>query len=79
MKKLPFHVMRAPCGGPFWSNTWLPTRLIWADQIFLIILYLKCKMQNATLILQKMSLESACHLLETSCSYFFSKRGKAMI
>ena len=33
-KKLPSHVIRAPCGGPFWSNAWLPTGQIWADQIF---------------------------------------------
>ena len=32
MKKLPPHAIRAPCGGPFWSNPWLPTSQIWADQ-----------------------------------------------
>ena len=42
-KKLPSHVIRAPCGGPFWSNAWLPTGQIWADHIFLIILNWKCK------------------------------------
>ena len=41
-KKLPSHLVRAPCGGPFWTNAWLLTRQIWADQ-FLIILNLKCK------------------------------------
>ena len=34
MKKMPSHVIRAPCGGPFWSNEWLPTGQIWADQFF---------------------------------------------
>ena len=34
-KKLPSHLVRAPCGGPFWSNAWLPTGQKWADQIFL--------------------------------------------
>ena len=43
MKKLPFHVIGALCGRPFWSNTWLPTDQIWADQFFLIILNLKSK------------------------------------
>ena len=42
-KNLPSHVIRAPCGGPFWSNAWLPTGQIWADQFFLIILNLKSK------------------------------------
>ena len=36
-KKLPSNIIRAPCGGPFWSNAWLPTSQIWANQIFLII------------------------------------------
>ena len=36
MKKLPSHLVRAPCGRLFWSNAWLPTGQIWADQIFLI-------------------------------------------
>ena len=34
MKKLPSHVITALCGGPFWSNAWLPTGQILADQIF---------------------------------------------
>ena len=33
-KKLQSHVIRAPCGRLFWSNAWLPTGQIWADQFF---------------------------------------------
>ncbi len=43
-KKLPSHLVRAPCGGPFWSNAWLPTGQIWADQIFFD--HFEFKMQN---------------------------------
>ena len=43
-KKLPSHLVRAPCGGSFWSNAWLPTGQIWADQIFFI--HFEFKMQN---------------------------------
>ena len=34
MKILTSHVIMATCGGPFWSNSWLQTGQIWADQIF---------------------------------------------
>ena len=60
MKKLPSHVIRAPCGGPFWSNAWLPTGQIWADQIFLIILNLKCKI-TWVIIMQKVDTSQNWH------------------
>ena len=43
LKKLPSHVIKAPCGEPFWSNAWLPTGQIWADRFFF---HFKFKIQN---------------------------------
>jgi hypothetical protein len=42
-KNLPSQVIRAPCGGRFWSNAWLSTGQIWADKFFLIIFNLESK------------------------------------
>ena len=43
MTKMPSHVIRAPCGGPFWSNAWLPIGQIWANQFFY---HFEFKIQN---------------------------------
>ena len=54
-KKLPSHVIRAPCGRPFWSNAWLPTGQIWADQIFLNNFKLKIQNKFGSLFMQKLA------------------------
>ena len=42
-KKLTSSVFRTPLSRPFWWKVCLPTGQIWANQIFLIILYTKYK------------------------------------